>query len=297
MRDSAGLPPAVGTVVGGERSTPGRSMEQRMDFETILYEPEGRVLTITLNRPEHRNAISQQLSDELGDAWIQFRDDPGLDVAILTGAGDRVFCSGADLKEVADYYAAKERGEEVGDQPLSKPLAANPHKHHLTKPIICAVNGFCVGAGLTFVADADIVICSDNAAFFDPHVSWGGLNPGLVRLIGKLPVGEIFRLGLLGNTNRLLPDRAFELGLVSEVTTLEGLLPKAREYAERILSLSQPAVRAQKDAIWQGLETFIGPAYDASRAVWTRYREESQNKNLAEGASAFAGHRRPDYAK
>lgn len=263
-----------------------------MAFTTILYEPADRVLTITLNRPSHRNALSQTLSDELGEAWEQFRDDPNLDVAIITGSGDRVFCAGADLKEVAEYYAAKARGEEVGEQPLSKPLAANPHAHALYKPIICAVNGHCIGAGLTFVSDADLVLCTEDATFYDPHVSRGGLNPALIRFIGRLPLGEIFRIGLLSDTFRLTAQRALELGLVNEVTTREELLPRARAYAKRILTLSQPAVRAQKESIWRGLETFLNPAYEASREVWTRYRAETQNRNLAEGVTAFAERRR-----
>jgi enoyl-CoA hydratase/carnithine racemase len=263
--------------------------------EVLRYEPADGVVTITLNRPDAGNSISEQLARELGEAWVRFRDDPALDVAILTGAGG-VFCLGADMRQMADYFAARQRGEPVGPQVLRGLAAMRPRTHGLTKPIICAVNGRCAGIGLGLVTDSDLVLASEQAAFSDPHVTWGGMSAGgLVRLLGRLPVDAIQRLSLLGRGEWLGAERAYALGLVGEVTTPEELLPRAWALAAQIRTAPQAAVRAQQEALWQALETLMAPAVEAARGPSTRFSTSTRYANIAEGATAFSEQRPPDF--
>jgi enoyl-CoA hydratase/carnithine racemase len=260
--------------------------------EAIRFESEDRVATITLNRPDAGNSINDQLARELGTAWDRFRDDPGLDVAILTGAGESAFCLGADMRQMAGYFDAQQRGDDVGSQPIAVMDAMRPRQHGITKPVLCAVNGRCAGIGLAFLTECDIILASDRAAFTDPHVTWGGTSsPVLVGLVGRLPLNTILRLGLLGKGEWLSAERAYELGLVGEVTTPADLMPRARALAARIVAANQPAVRAQKEAIWKALDTLLHGPEEAAREVGARFAAETRFANIAAGTAEFTGQR------
>ncbi|MCX7057598.1 MAG: enoyl-CoA hydratase/isomerase family protein [Proteobacteria bacterium] len=135
-------------------------------FETLLYEVTDGVALITLNRPEHHNAVNSVMSRELPDVWSRVNSDPTAAVAIISGAGDRAFCSGADMGDLPALD---------GDSAAAtiESLRWTSLQNHIWKPVICAVNGMTVGGGLHFVADSDIVIASESASFFDTHVKVG----------------------------------------------------------------------------------------------------------------------------
>lgn len=160
-----------------------------MDLEALVYEKRGHVVTITLNRPHAMNAYDSVMCGELTRVWEEVQRDDDVRVAILTGAGDRAFCSGIDVKEMASggQVFSVSRGE----------VRLTARQCKVWKPVIAAVNGFCIGGGLHFVTDADMTICSENSTFFDTHLRIGQVMA--VEAIGlsrKIPLGEVLRMVL-----------------------------------------------------------------------------------------------------
>ena len=184
-----------------------------MEFETIRYEVEDRIATITLNRPDQLNAVSPLMVRELRAAYAAVESDEAVWIAIVTGAG-RAFCAGADVTEIPDD------GRVIYDEPYlttlpqwEAPQEATPPFRSMTKPILAAVNGLCCGAGLDLVTTGDIAIASERAEFFDPHVSIGLVSGReMVRLARVLPLNVAMRVALTGRHERLGAQRAYELG-------------------------------------------------------------------------------------
>ncbi len=208
----------------------------------LLFELEDHLATITLNRPEVLNVMDADTYRQLSEAWIRVRDDDEIWVAIITGAGERAFTAGADVKYLSDptvaHRSAYWRGG--GDPLLNRGL-------EVWKPIIAAVNGYCVGAGMTLLFATDIRIASDNATFGLPEVKRSFLpgNGGTQRAIRQLPYPIAMELLLTGDA--ISAARAFEIGLVNRVVPLADLLTTAREFAERIVANGPLAVRATKE--------------------------------------------------
>ena len=155
-------------------------------LEGVLYEKRDGIAVITLNRPDRGNSLAPPMMAIFKAIWEDVRDDDGIRVAIVTAAGERHFCTGMDVAE-AD---GEDAGEVFVDRPVAESVHWSPHQNRVWKPVICAVNGLCVGGGLHFVVDADIVIASQNAAFMDTHVNVGMVgaleNIGLAK---RLPLG------------------------------------------------------------------------------------------------------------
>ena len=175
-----------------------------MSYEHILYEKQDGVATLTLNRPERRNAFNVAMALALRSAWDDVKRDPEVVCAIVTGAGDKAFCTGMDVADVAEGTAREE----------AQRIEAETGKaffHYLTgihnqvwKPVITAVNGMVVGGGLHFIAASDLILCSEHATFFDTHVKVGliaGLEP--VGRSRRIPLEAALRMGLLGGAERL----------------------------------------------------------------------------------------------
>ena len=172
--------------------------------------------------------------------------------------------------------------------------------HHLTarqngcwKPVITAVNGMCAGGGFYFVTDSDMVICSEHATFFDPHVTFGrvaAVEPiGLTR---RIPFGEVMRIALMGSAWRMSAERAYQIGLVQEVTAQDGLMAKAHEMADVLAELPPLALAGTVEAIWRGLEMGRGPALDFGLLVAQR---NAFTEDYHEGRRAFTEKRKPQY--
>jgi enoyl-CoA hydratase/carnithine racemase len=259
-----------------------------MSYETILYEVEDRTATITLNRPEHLNAISRLMIEELNDAYRSAEEDQDVWTIVITGTG-RALCTGAD----------------VGDQMLTEnpapylskfadwdaPQEATPPYLQMTKPFICAVNGLCCGAGLDLVTTSDIVIASEDATFFDPHVTIGIVSGReMVRLARVLPLNITMRLALMGRHERMSARRAYELGLVSEVVAPERLLDRAREIAATVNRNAPLAVRGTRLAIRKGLSL---PVYEAEILAESYRQRVAVSDDALEGPRAFAEKREP----
>ena len=202
-----------------------------MEFETLLYEEDDGVAIITLNRPEVLNAFDHRMQAELQRAVARTSArNEDVRAVVLTGAGDKAFCTGIDREETIAGGLSVQRGEPrtrctAWTGPVSTPFMyndpgvnINPKTNDLWKPIIAAVNGMACGGALYMLGESDIIIAADHATFFDPHVTYG-MVAGFesVHLLQKLPLGEVLRMMLLGAWERMSAERAHQMGLVSEV--------------------------------------------------------------------------------
>lgn len=262
-----------------------------MDFEDITYEVADRTATITLNRPQALNALSPAMVGELRRAYAQAEADEDVWTLVVTGNG-RAFCSGADVTEIPDD------GRVVYDEPYlstfpqwEAPQEGTPPFRTMTKPIVVAVNGICCGAGLDWVTTGDIVIASDQATFFDPHVSIGLVSGReVVRLARALPTNIALRMALLGRHERMGAQRAYELGLVSEVVEHERLAERARELAALVNRNAPLAVRGTRLAIRRGLDL---PMHDAEVMAEAFRERVVRTDDAKEGPRAFVEKREP----
>jgi len=262
-----------------------------MGFETIGYEVSERVATITLNRPEALNALSPAMIGELRQAYADAEADDEVWLLLVTGTG-RAFCTGADVGEIPDD------GRVIYEEPYlstfpqwEAPQEGTPPFRTMTKPIMVAINGICCGAGMDWVTTGDIVIASEQATFFDPHVSIGLVSGReTVRLARALPTNIALRMALVGRHERMSAARAYELGLVSEVVEHDHLMERAREVAALVNRNAPLAVRGTRLAIRRGLDL---PMYEAEVLAETFRERVVRTDDAKEGPQAFMEKRDP----
>jgi len=246
-----------------------------------IYETEGRVATITMNRPESRNAMSPELSAALGEAFDQFDADDEVWVAILAGNG-RVFCAGADLKAVSEGRTAGIMHPEHGFGHFSR--------RRRSKPVIAAVDRPAVAGGFEMVLACDLVVASTEAVFGLPEVkrSLIASEGGVSRLPRRIPVNVAMEMALIGDTIDV--HRASSLGLVNVVCEPGQALAEAQALAERIIANPPLAVRGARQALLDGLETTEAEAFEiatqAGRALFG-------TEDFKEGPRAFVEKRPP----
>ena len=247
--------------------------------------------TITLNRPEALNALSPAMIGELRQAYADAEADDEVWLLLVTGTG-RAFCTGADVGEIPDD------GRVIYEEPYlstfpqwEAPQEGTPPFRTMTKPIMVAINGICCGAGLDWVTTGDIVIASDQATFFDPHVSIGLVSGReTVRLARALPTNIALRMALVGRHERMSAPRAYELGLVSEVVEHDHLMERAREVAALVNRNAPLAVRGTRLAIRRGLDL---PMYEAEVMAETFRERVVRTDDAKEGPQAFMEKRDP----
>ncbi|MBM3684073.1 MAG: enoyl-CoA hydratase/isomerase family protein [Actinobacteria bacterium] len=248
---------------------------------TVLYERTGRIATITYNRPHAMNAVDRELRADLNAAWRTFRDDADAWVGIVTGAG-RAFCAGADLNDPTGATSTGNADPTFWEMPSLSSLEAGLE---IDKPTIAAVNGHCLGFGLTLATACDFVVASDRATFGFPEVRLGVPTvQGAVRLPHRIGWQHAMELLLTGE--RIDTARALEIGLVWKVVPHDDLMSEATRLAERLLAGAPLAVRATKEIARRGTEL---PLLDAIRFGETMRRVVAQT----EDAGAF-GRRRAD---
>jgi enoyl-CoA hydratase/carnithine racemase len=219
------------------------------DFTTIRYATSlDRVATITLNRPEVLNAFDRTMCEEMRVAWRRVKDDPQVHAVVLRAEGDRAFCAGLDTKQPYgqpdDIWNHEDPGELL-----------SPKWQHVWKPVVCAVQGICTAGAFYFLNEADLVICSPDATFFDSHVTYGlvsALEPvGLMRRVG---LAHTLRMALMGNDERVTAGTALSIGLVTEVVDREALWTRAHELAASIAAKPSVATQGTVRAIWESLD-------------------------------------------
>src|SRR5205809_3482597 len=229
------------------------------DFETLLYEEADGVATVTLNRPEVHNAFNSLMQRELHTLWRALRRHDDVRCVVLTGAGEKAFCTGIDrMEQMGGEHDDSTDPDVVGSG--STPFMFNdpgdnigPKSCDLWKPVIAAVNGMACGGAFYMLGEVEFIIAAEHATFFDPHVTYGmtaAFEP--IHMLQKMPFGEIMRLSLLGNHERMSAKRAHEIGLVSEVVAAGGLHDAAAWAAGVIASQPPLAVQGTVRSIWTG---------------------------------------------
>jgi enoyl-CoA hydratase/carnithine racemase len=262
-------------------------------YETILYEVGDHTATVTFNRPEKLNAISRKMEAELGEAYLRAETDDDVWTIVITATG-RAFCTGADVDTVRDVGKIPFDGRYLSRfHEWDAPQEATPPFRQMAKPIIVGVNGICCGAGMDLVTTGDIAIASDQAQFFDPHVSIGLVSGReMVRVARTLPVNVAMRMAIMGNQERMSAARAYELGLITEVVEHDTLGDRLRELAEMVNRNAPLAVRGTRLAIRKGLGI---PLYEAELLA-EAYRERVlHTEDAKEGPRAFMEKREPEW--
>jgi enoyl-CoA hydratase/carnithine racemase len=258
--------------------------------DDLLFEVRGRVGIVTLNRPDRLNALSDDMHAGLPRVWQQVRDDPELGAVIVTGTG-RGFCVGMDLKRVGERGGFREHtSDKIAE--IQKMTAL---QNDVWLPTIVAVNGVCAGGGLHFIADADVVIASEEASFVDPHVSVGqvsALEP--ISLAPRMGLGNALRFAVLGRAGRIDAREALRVSLVDEVVPAAELMPRALALAEAAAQASPAAVEATKRAVWASLELPFG---EAMRQGWERLVAHRSHPDALEGPAAFNAKRQPEWTR
>jgi enoyl-CoA hydratase/carnithine racemase len=249
---------------------------------SVLYELDGHLATITYNRPDSMNAINAEMREDLNSAWLRFRDEQDAWVAIVTGAG-RAFCAGADVRG----------GGAAGTWPGTfweiPTINSFESGLELFKPTIAAVNGYCLGYGLTAVSACDFVIASERAEFGFPEVRIG--VPTIVGAI-RMParVGWQNAMELLLTGDRVGAERAKEMGLVGRVVPHDSLMDEARALAGRLLKAAPLAARATKEMAWRGQRMSWVEAVRMGEAM---RRIAGQTEDAREGGAAMRERREP----
>lgn len=222
------------------------------NFNDLIVERHGPVGWLINNRPEQLNAMSAGMRDEFADAWNELNDDPAVRVIVHTGEG-RAFQTGVDVAEIANDGVGMQRYQ---DSLENFDLHFTSWHQNVWKPVITAVNGICCGGGFHWIADADIVIAASDAQFFDPHVSIGQVvSIEAIGLIKKMPAEAVMRMAFMGRYERMNAQRAYELGMISEIVDPpERLRERAQELGETIAKNSPAAMAATKKALWGALE-------------------------------------------
>jgi enoyl-CoA hydratase/carnithine racemase len=266
-------------------------------FTTITVEIDeaAKVAVVTLDRPEAYNAFSPTMQEELKATWRAFRSDDRVNAILLTAAGDTSFCVGIDRNEAeftnmagdsrlygtSNNFMYDDPGDDLG-----------PKSCDLWKPVICAVNGMACGGAFYMLAESDIIIAADHATFFDPHVTYGMAavyEP--MKMLQYMPLGEVLRMTLLGNHERMSAATAHRIGLVSEVCPADELMERARWVADAIASQPAVGVQASLRSIWTANDLGTKQALSMGPSLLTTGFDMA---GMEEGNAAFSSGKRID---
>ena len=260
-----------------------------VEYEDIRYEHSGTgIARVTINRPEVHNAFRPETVKEMIDAFARIRDDPTIGCALLTGAGDKAFCSGGDQR-------FKDRGGYVGGDGLARlnVLDLQRQIRSLPIPVIALVNGYAIGGGQVLQVVCDLAIAGDNAIFGQVGPQVGSFDAGfgiglLARLVGDRKAKEIWFL-----CRRYDAAAALEMGLVNHVVPLIDLEAEGITWADEILAMSPTAIRFLKSAFLVATDGLAGLQEFAGNATGLYYTTDEAH----EGSTAFLEKRKPDFSR
>lgn len=251
----------------------------------VDYRKENNIAYITLNRPDEMNSMTPEGFDLLRDMFNQAGKDDDVRVIILTGAGDKAFCSGADLKETIPTLIHGDKNENALEDHFLK-------NAEMWKPIITAVNGYCLAGGMELLQATDIRIASEHTVFGLPEPKWSIVAGAgsLTRLVRQIPYCRAMEILLTGDT--ISSEEALQIGLINKVVPAEDLLATAEEYAKKICANGPIAVQATKEAVIS-LQSL--PMDEALQAEWDYASKAFKSEDIKEGIAAFAEKRRPKF--
>jgi enoyl-CoA hydratase/carnithine racemase len=253
--------------------------------ETILYEKQGHVVTITLNRPDALNSINRQLRGELADAITQFDGDADAFVGIITGAG-RAFCAGRDLKE-----RAQDNAQGVEARASQSMTQESPYMWPQTwKPLIAAVNGFALAGGWSVAQMCDLRIAAEDAKLGIPETKWSLMPPFATILPKMIPLSAV--LELVFTAQPITAQRAYDIGFLNKVVAAEDLMEEAMGMALQIAENAPLAVQAFKELAYRGLNM---STQDTSALTYHMYDQLLTTEDSQEGPRAFAEKRKPEF--
>jgi enoyl-CoA hydratase/carnithine racemase len=225
-----------------------------LSLTTLRLEVADGVATVTLDRPEVHNAFDDVMTEELARVWNALRDDDEVRAAVLTGAGDKAFCTGLDRSAMKEFTFDPLTYEDPGK-------LLGPKSQGLWKPVVAAVNGMACGGAFYMLGEADVIIAADHATFFDPHVTYGmvaAFEP--ILLLRRMPFGDVLRMALAGSHERVSAETAMRLGLVSEVVSLSDLREAARRLASIFAAQPPTAVQATLRTLWAAKDLPVNQA-------------------------------------
>ena len=256
-------------------------------MSTVLYEQKDKIVTITINRPEAMNAVDPETQRALVEAWTRFRDDDSAWVAILTGAGEKAFSAGADLKKMIPraFAPGHRRDHDLGLGGITRGL-------EIWKPMIAAINGHCLAGGLELALACDLRLASPNATFGLTEVRWA-IMPGAggtQRLPRAVPLAKAMEMILTAQT--IDAEEAYRIGLVNKVVPLPQLMPEATEWAQTLCERGPLGVRAAKESVIRGLSL---PLADGLRLEAFLSATLRGTEDAIEGPKAFAEKRKPQF--
>lgn len=300
------------------------------EFETLGYEESEGVAWVTLNRPDVMNAFNTTMQRELRSVWRWLRRHDDVRVVVLTGAGDKAFCTGIDRSEALAEgprpgRARSERDTASSDNAASPSNAATsgtsgdlkadepvrigsgttpfmfddpgenlgPKSNDLWKPVIAAVNGIACGGAFYMLGEVDFMIAAEHATFFDPHLTFNmaaAFEP--LQMTGRMPFGDLVRLTLLGSEERMSAQRALQIGLVTEVVPATDLRARAGWAAGVIAKAHPVAVQGTLRALWAGRELSRGQALGLG---WAFVGLGNDPEALAQGQARFASGQRVEW--
>jgi crotonobetainyl-CoA hydratase len=269
----------------------GRAQQQQPQlggdgYQYVLYEKRGHIAYVTLNRPSVMNALHRPAHEELSRIWDDFQHDANAWVAILTGAGERAFCTGNDLKYTAQHTDTRF----VPQVPVEGGFGGITLRMDLCKPVICAVNGWAMGGGFEIALACDIIVATETAKFGlpEPKVGLVAGAGGVHRLARQIPLKVA--MGMLLTGKHIDAQEAYRLGLVNEVVPPAELMRTAERWAEEMLACAPLAVRGTKEAVMTGLDL---PLEAATRRSYSNIQALQASADRVEGPVAFAEKRKP----
>ncbi len=253
------------------------------EYEALIYEADGPVGWVTLNRVDRHNALNEQIAGELQDVWARLRMDASIKVVVLTAAGDKAFCTGIDRS----WQVPQPPSHFMIDDPLMK---IGPKTNDLWKPVVAAVNGMACGGAAYLLGEVETIVAADTATFFDPHTTYGMAacyEP--ILLFGQMPWGELCRLALMGNHERMSAQRAQQVGFVQDVVPLAELRDEAGRIAQAMASQPAAALEGTLRALWSAREMARAQAIAMAPHLVTL---GNQPDAIAEGQAAFSSGQR-----
>jgi enoyl-CoA hydratase/carnithine racemase len=249
-----------------------------VDLTTLALEVSDGIATVTLDRPQVHNAFDAKMTEELTRLWQAFRSDRDVRAVVLTGRGDKAFCTGIDRSSVPEFAFDPLTYEDPGRH-------LGPKSQELWKPVVAAVNGMACAGAFYMLGEADVIIAAEHATFFDPHVTYGmvaAFEP--ILLLRRMPFGEVLRMALAGSHERISAATAQRLGLVSEVVPSVELLPAARRLASVFAAQPPDAVQATLRTLWAAKDL---PGNQASELGNVFLQLGTTSERLEQGQEVF----------